>query len=127
MRIAIVGSREYRRLDTVRDFVHSLPRTTVVVSGGARGVDWTAEQMARDLGMEVEIFYPDYTKHGKRAPLVRNEQLAERCEEMRAFWDGQSTGTQHALSCAKRLGRPAWVRIGEIWRPARSARPTPTS
>ncbi len=47
-RIAIVGSRGLPRPDLIEAFVASLPAGTVVVSGGARGVDTVAEQAARE-------------------------------------------------------------------------------
>ena len=39
MRIAVVGSRSYPNLAAVRQFVWECERTTVIVSGGAQGVD----------------------------------------------------------------------------------------
>ena len=41
--VAIVGSREFTRLPWVQAFVERLKPNTIVVSGGARGVDTTAE------------------------------------------------------------------------------------
>ena len=37
--VAIVGSRGYRDERAVREYVDSLPDDTVIVTGGARGVD----------------------------------------------------------------------------------------
>lgn len=72
-RIAIVGSREYKQLDQVREYVRSLPLGVIVISGGARGVDradklvafWdghsrgTSDTMARAKrkGIEVDLLY----------------------------------------------------------------------
>ena len=68
--------------------------------------------------MGLVIFRPDYTKHGKRAPLVRNEAIALECDELRAFWDGRSSGTVHVCQQAVKLERRAWIRQpGELtWR-----------
>src|SRR5688572_9399784 len=41
-RIAVVGSRDYARLDLVRQYVYEQERTAVILSGGARGVDTVA-------------------------------------------------------------------------------------
>lgn len=58
-RIAVVGSRKGVDLDLVREFVQTLfrenPRATVI-SGGAVGVDTTAEQAWLDLGGKVISF-----------------------------------------------------------------------
>jgi hypothetical protein len=49
--VGIVGSHKgYPRLRLVKDFVRSLPSDAVIVSGGAPGVDQTAENEARRLG-----------------------------------------------------------------------------
>lgn len=55
MKIAIVGSRDYHDLAAVWRYVESLPEDTVIVSGGARGVDAAAEMAAKSRGMETEI------------------------------------------------------------------------
>lgn len=52
---------------------------------------------------------PDYRLHGRRAPLVRNSEIAGRCDKMIAFWDGESRGTLHAMNQAKRMGKPVWI------------------
>ena len=46
MRVAIVGSREYSDIDAIVEYVNSLPADTIVVTGGARGVDQIAEAAA---------------------------------------------------------------------------------
>ena len=52
MNVAIVGSRSYPRLDLVHDYVWQLPQDTCIVSGGALGVDQTAEHTAQQRNME---------------------------------------------------------------------------
>lgn len=109
-RVAIVGSRAFADRQAVRRYVWDLPRDTVVISGGAAGVDSVAEKAARDFGLACVVHAPDYDKHGKRAPLVRNKLIAKDCDRMVAFWDGKSTGTAHAINCAKELDKPVEVR-----------------
>jgi len=109
MRIAIVGSREYADLWRVPAFVRGLAEGDVVISGGAFGVDTLAANVARTVGLVVIECLPDYATHGRRAPLVRNKQIAQHCERMVAFWDGESTGTAHAIRCARELGRAVEV------------------
>jgi len=53
MKVAIVGSRHYPNLERVRKYVRKLSPNDTIVSGGAKGVDQTAEDEARKLGMEV--------------------------------------------------------------------------
>lgn len=109
-RVAIVGSRDYPDLEEVRDYVRGLPPGVEVVTGGARGVDAAAEDAARALGIPVRVILPDYAAHGRRAPLVRNEAIAEVGARVVAFWDGVSSGTMHAVNQFKRRGKPVEVR-----------------
>lgn len=109
-RVAIVGSRGYQPLEDVRAYVRALPTGTVVVSGGAHGVDRTAAQEAARCNLSCVEHRPDYETHGKRAPLVRNRLIAQDCDRMVAFWDGKSSGTAHAIDCANKLDKPVEVR-----------------
>lgn len=108
-RIAIVGSRTFKRLELVAKFVRSLPYDTVIVSGGAKGVDSTAENIAKHLGMKTDIYLPDYARYGKSAPMIRNSLIIENCDEVVAFWDGVSKGTKDSIDKAERLGKPCKI------------------
>ena len=110
MRVAIVGSRQYKNVAKISAYIQDLPNDTTIISGGAMGVDTLAETCARGLGLKTEIYKPDYSKYpGRTAPLERNQMIAERCDFMVAFWNGTSTGTQHAMNCAKKLGKKVVV------------------
>ena len=67
MRIAIVGSRNYTDADGVVEYVNSLPDDTIVITGGADGVDSIAEGAARKRGLEVIIYRPDWDTFGRAA------------------------------------------------------------
>jgi len=109
VKVAIVGSRSYARLERVRESVRSLPSHTIVVSGGARGVDRTAAETARTCGLQVIEFLPDWNRYGKSAGFRRNEQIVSEAERVVAFWDGRSRGTQHSIQLARDLGKPVEI------------------
>lgn len=116
MRVAVVGSRGYADLDEVRAYVRSLPEGTIIISGGAKGVDAAAEEAGGRRGHVVESYRPDYVTHGgKLAPIMRNKTIAERCDRMVAFYDGNSRGTAHAIECATKLGKPVEVRKAQVF------------
>lgn len=52
------------------------------------------------------IFYPDYEKFDRQAPLIRNKLIVEECDCLLAFWDGQSRGTKFTLDYAKEKDKP---------------------
>jgi len=100
MRIAIVGSRDWKDRDAIRDYIQSLPKDTIVVSGGARGVDLTAEVAAKELGLETKIFLADWDNQGKSAGILRNSLIVSYADEVVAFWDGKSKGTKDTIDKA---------------------------
>lgn len=109
MKIAIVGSRNFKPLSKVTEYVHTLEQGTVVVSGGARGVDKTAEIAATAAGLTVEVFLPDWEKHGRRAGIFRNTKIIEFCDQLVAFWDEESRGTQDSIRKARIAGKPVKI------------------
>lgn len=108
-RVAIVGSRDYPYLGLVREFVNSLPLHVEVVSGGARGVDRTAEFAARARGLSVRSIPADWNTHGRAAGFLRNTEIVAAADEVVAFWDGRSRGTFDTINKARAAGKP--VRI----------------
>jgi len=110
MRWALVGSREYRDLQAVREVVRLFPaRGTVIVSGGARGVDQAAAEEAKKLGLPVVEYLPDWHRHGRAAGMIRNRQIVANADAVIAFWDGQSRGTRHTVELANKVGIPVYL------------------
>jgi predicted Rossmann fold nucleotide-binding protein DprA/Smf involved in DNA uptake len=122
-RYAIVGGRSpkeatednvdvyVRVLEAVKEFVDSLPDGSIVISGGANGVDSVAAQTARDRGLQVIEHLPDYKNQaGNIAPLVRNKLIVDDCDVLVAFPTPWSTGTWHAVSLAKKANKVLQVR-----------------
>lgn len=113
-RIAVVGSREYPNASAVRSFVRALPEHTVVVSGGARGVDTWAAEIAKARGLPEPLVFPakwrdDKGNVDKGAGFKRNDLIVENCDGVIAFWDGWSRGTRDTVMKALRAGKPVWV------------------
>ncbi len=99
MKIAVIGSRDLQ----VRDLENYLPtETTEIVSGGARGVDTSARIYAREKGLPITEFLPDYNQYGKIAPLMRNLEIIDYADEVYAFWDGVSRGTKFVIENCRR-------------------------
>ncbi len=48
-----------------------------IVSGGCpKGGDRFAETIAKDRGIPIIIFYPDWETHGRAAAFIRNDSIA---------------------------------------------------
>lgn len=117
MKVAIVGSRGYPELEHVRQLVRKLDASDVVITGGAPGVDQTAEDEARLRGLEVVVLHADWRAHGPSAGPIRNTAIVRACDRLVAFWDGTSRGTLDAITKARARGLLVTIkRPGEAWR-----------
>lgn len=110
--VAVVGSRDWPNLALVerRLLLEKWTPFSLMISGGARGVDREAARVCRSLFIPVKEIKPDYAKHGRfLAPLKRNEQIVAECDRMIAFWYRRSRGTSHAIMCARMVGKPVEI------------------
>jgi len=86
MRIAVIGSRTFDDYEKLCQVMDELPsKVTLVVSGGAKGADSLGEKWAKENGVELKVFKPDWTKYGKGAGVVRNRQIVDECDFCLAF------------------------------------------
>lgn len=120
MKIVIAGSRDfndYDRMVKVLSMVNEVDEDTEIVSGGASGADSLGERYARNNELRMSRFPAKWKKFGKKAGILRNTQMAEYCDGLIAFWDGESHGTKHMIEEIKRMGKPYIVAnytIGKI-------------
>lgn len=104
MKVAVIGSRGIVVPAAV--LARVLPaETSEIVSGGARGVDTSARNYAAAAGLPLREFLPRYDLFGKRAPLVRNDEIVSYADVIIAFWDKQSRGTAYTIKQARRCGK----------------------
>ena len=102
MKVAVIGSRNCGSL-TVDDMIQYIPANcSQIISGGANGVDTLAKAAAEKLNIAYTEFLPDYKKYGRKAPIIRNEQIVKNAYYVLAFWDMESKGTASAIDlCIK--------------------------
>jgi len=115
-RVAIVGSRAHPNLEIVREYVRGLLPGTVVISGGADGVDSVAHGMAVALQLGIcthrAIDRVPLTRalSGRDRLFWRNTLIALDCDRMVVFPDGSKGGCWDAAREAQRFKRPVEVR-----------------
>jgi hypothetical protein len=107
-RVAIVGSRDFPSEQAVRDYVKSLSKETIVISGAARGVDSWAADEARKQGLEVIEYKADWSK-GKGAGIARNADIVKNADEVVAFQYNKSRGTQDSIDRARKSNKRVTV------------------
>jgi hypothetical protein len=102
MKTIIAGSRHFNDYQKTVDIIRQSGfQITQVVSGGARGVDTLGEQWA---GEDNYIRFPaNWTKHGKAAGPIRNQQMADYADALIAIYDSRtSRGTKDMIRRAKK-------------------------
>ena len=108
MKIAVVGSRTFNDYGLLKRIVSRI-KPTVIVSGGAQGADLLAERYARESGLELMVFKPNWKRFGRAAGPVRNKEIVAAADLVIAFWDGKSFGTRSTLKLARKMGKPVHV------------------
>ncbi|TCK01348.1 UNVERIFIED_ORG: uncharacterized protein DUF2493 [Anoxybacillus amylolyticus] len=113
-KVIVAGSRsfsDYRMMEQA--LLHYLSRCDLsmveIVSGTARGADQLGERFALEHGCAIKRFPADWTRYGKRAGFVRNEEMAKYADACVCFWDGKSRGTRHMIDLARRY--QLWLRV----------------
>lgn len=86
MKIAVVGSRDV----IVDDIGRYLSDGEEIVSGGAIGVDSCAAEYAKEKGLKLTVFLPQYERYGRAAPIVKNKKIVDYADKVIAFWNGNS-------------------------------------
>lgn len=102
--VAVVGSRDFPNPQAVRDYVNSLPISTVIVSGHGGVVDLTAEDAANKRGMKTIIHPAKWRVNGVYNPAAgheRNALIVRDAHRVVAFWDGLSGGTRNTIARAR--------------------------
>lgn len=84
---------------------------TVIISGGARGVDLEGENWAKSFGFPIEQYLPHWDKFGKRAGMIRNSDMLGKADAVIVLWDGNSKGAKHMMDISKRNNIPIYVEI----------------
>ena len=102
MKLMVAGSRSIDKFDLEK---HIPKEVTMIITGGARGIDALAEKYADKKHLSKLILRPQYEIYGRYAPLKRNEQMIELCDMALVIWDGKSKGTDYTINYANKMGK----------------------
>ena len=98
MKILIAGSRDIDNFDLE---AYIPKEVTLIISGGAKGVDTLAEKYADKHKLSKLILRPNYARYGKAAPILRNREMVDLADKVIIVWNGTSRGTNQTLDYAK--------------------------
>ena len=112
-KIAVIGSRHFTDYDRLERVLQPwLPAH--IISGGAKGADALAEQLARENKLPITVIKPDWKQYGRGAGPIRNRTIVDTADLVIAFWDGKSRGTASALNYARAKGKTVIIEsLGE--------------
>lgn len=120
MNIAIVGSRDLTKYDwfiekveeTIKKWGIDYTDVNSVVSGGARGTDTLAEKFAKEKGIPLKVFKPDWRPNGvydRGAGIKRNTDIINSSDRVIAFPSKKGRGTQDSIRKAQRSNKPCQI------------------
>lgn len=119
MRVIVAGAIAWTNAATIRAALARLPAEAVIVHGDCAGADALAGEMARDLGLAVELWAKnadDRARHGKRLAWkgLNERMLASGAVLVLAFHPDIATsqGTGHLIELARAAGVEVIVHAG---------------
>lgn len=107
MKLAIIGSRKFKDKkqvdDIIGNIIYPLPANTLLISGGASGVDTIVEDIAGWLEYEFMKIFPDYKKQCELGVQIyhdRNDAIIEMADKVIAIWNGNKvhSGTYSVIT-----------------------------
>jgi len=109
-KLAIVGGRDYKDYDNFKKITDAYIKKigmppSVIISGGASGVDTMAEKYAKENKIETIILKPDWNKLGKAAGIIRNTDIINEATHVLALPTNKSVGTYDSIDKAKKLNK----------------------
>lgn len=111
MRVLVCGSRRIKRCMELLKRMSALPLNSIIIEGGAPGIDMAARLYAQDLGLVIEEYKPNWKVHGSGAGLVRNTRMLKegKPELVIAVPGGDSRGTWDMVRKAQVAGVPVEI------------------
>lgn len=106
-KVIVAGSRDFYNYDLVCEKLDYLLRNkddVCIICGMAQGADSLGQEYAINHRTYIKYYPADWNKHGKKAGILRNIEMAENADALVAFWDGESRGTKHMIEIAKEKG-----------------------
>lgn len=106
MRLGVSGSRHWTDVALIRATLDSFrPVPSVIIHGGARGVDSIADQWARNNGIARATVRPG-DPAVKADYIRRNVMIVDMAEQLIAFRaTGESSGTDRTIEFARKAGK----------------------
>ena len=116
LKLGVVGSRNFSDYSLMKEKLDEIKKQTdmlIIVSGGSKGADNLAEQYAKENDLQCIVHKADWNRYAKAAGMIRNRQIVDTSDELIAFWDGTSRGTQNTIRLANQNNKKIKVVLYE--------------
>ncbi|HHX59799.1 MAG TPA: DUF2493 domain-containing protein [Epulopiscium sp.] len=116
MKVLICGDRHWNNYSSILNIVQRLKKAygnIKIVQGGCSGADIIAKKAAIECGLEYAEYPANWSKYGKRAGPLRNQQMLdeENPDMVIAFHPNinQSKGSRDMITRAKQVGIQTYI------------------
>jgi len=108
LRVFAGGSRTLADRELIVSKLRALPRSAVILTSRTNGVSAAVRDATIRLGLRLEVWtaMTDRYLTAADAYFARDEEMIRSADRVLAFWDGESAGTAHELTYARRLSKP---------------------
>lgn len=113
MIVIIAGTRRLWSIALIRQaMAESGFNITEIITGGAKGIDQAADDVAVIDGYARRVFPADWDKYGNQAGPIRNRQMADAgAEALIALPDIKSVGTHDMIAVMRGRNLPVYVKV----------------
>src|SRR5258708_20883330 len=108
LRVFAGGSRSIVDRELIDSKLKALPRCAVILTSRTNGASAAVRDATMRLGLRLEVWtaMTDRYPTAEDAYFARDEEMIRSADRVLAFWDGESAGTAHELTYARRLSNP---------------------
>ena len=108
LRVFAGGSRTIDDRELIDAKLKGLPRCAVILTSRTHGASAAVRDATMRLGLRMEVWTARTDRHptAEDAYFARDEEMIRSADRVLAFWDGESAGTAHELTYARRLSKP---------------------
>lgn len=129
MRVIVCGDRNWHDYHAIEGVLSNFRKGTIIIHGAARGADSLADLAAKQLGFERIPFPAKWEELGKKAGIVRNQQMLDEGKPDRviAFHDNieKSKGTKDMIQRAQKAEIKNFIWTHEILKDQANVKETP--
>ena len=108
LRVLAGGSRTIDDRELIESKLKAVPRCAVILTSRTNGASAAVRDATMRLGLRLEVWTANTDRYptAEEAYFARDEEMIRSADRVLAFWDGESAGTAHELTYARKLSKP---------------------